>query len=91
MEDIEYDDDLILLPSSYQINEYSIMEDFIDSLDIEHKQNRLYNAVRGKGAFRKFKDAIYSNGVESLWYTYRENHFKKIAIEWCNINNITYI
>lgn len=39
MEDIEYDDDLILLRSSYQINEYSIMEDFIDSLDNEHTKS----------------------------------------------------
>ncbi len=41
------------LPTSFDINEYSIMEDFVYSLQ-ESKRDRLARAISGRGAFRRF-------------------------------------
>ena len=47
------------LPSPYDIHEYSIVERFIESLPEGAIQDRLENAIRDRGAFRRFKDDIY--------------------------------
>ena len=86
----ENPDDFVLLPTQYDINEYSIMEDFIDEIDNEEIKYKLYESIRGKGAFRRFKNMIYYLNVKNQWYDFRAKAFKKIAIEWCEDNNISY-
>jgi len=78
------------LPTQYDINEYSIMEDFCMSLDKKEIGDILYDLISGSGAFRRFKDAIYKYGVEDKWHEYRNNAIREIAIEWCHQNNIEF-
>lgn len=83
-------DDFALLPTQYDINEYSIMEDFIDEIDNEEIKDELYESIRGKGAFRRFKDTIYNLNIKNSWYDFKALALKKIAIEWCEENDISY-
>lgn len=80
----------IQLPTKYDIDEYSIMENFCTSLDKQEIGDILYDLISGSGAFRRFKDAVYKYRVEDEWNTYRENTIKEIAIEWCRQNNIEF-
>lgn len=73
----------ISLPSKFDINEYSIMEDFIYSLTDGEIRNKLYNAIKGKGAFRRFKDSVNYLGIDKEWYSFRGDAYKNIALEWC--------
>ena len=77
------------LPTSFDINEYSIMEDFVYSLP-ESRRERLARAISGKGAFRRFKDGIRQMGIEEEWYDYQGKAYKRMAIEWCEENGIEY-
>lgn len=86
----ENSDNFILLPTQYDINEYSIMEDFIDEIDNNEIKGELYDAIRGKGAFRRFKDTVRYLNIESKWYEFKANALKKLAIKWCEDNNISY-
>ncbi len=36
------------------------------------------------------KDTICRYGVEDTWYRFSDEAFKKLAIEWCEHNNILY-
>ena len=57
--EIENDPERFLrFPTKYEIHEYRIMEDFIEQLSSGKVQNKLAHAIRGKGAFRRFKDSI---------------------------------
>jgi len=80
--------DYIQLPTKYDIDEYSIMENFCMSLDRQEIGDILYDSISGSGAFRRFKDAVYKYGVEDKWFSYRDNAIKGIAIEWCRENGI---
>jgi hypothetical protein len=80
----------IQLPTKYDIDEYSIMENFCMSLDKKEIGDILYDLISGSGAFRRFKDAVYKYGVEDEWLKYRDNAIKEIAIEWCRENNIEF-
>ncbi len=88
---IENPEDYIELPNRYEINEYEMVENFCFTISDQRKQESLFNVIRGKGAFRRFKDKIIDFDIEDQWYTYRDECFKKIAIEWCKENKINFI
>ena len=79
----------IRLPSKYERNDYGIMEDFVASLPAPER-DRLSQAMRGKGAFRRFKDTVVDLGLDQDWYDWRDAAYRKIAIEWCEENEVEY-
>lgn len=79
------------LPSKFDIDEYSIMEEFCDNISNSRMNDALRNAIHGRGAFRKFKDTIQRLNIEDSWYEFKEDAFRKIAVEWCEDNHIEYI
>ena len=66
------------------------MKNFCNSLENEEIKDKLLATIKGKGAFRRFKDNIYEFGIEDKWYEYREKAYREIAINWCETNNIKY-
>ncbi|CAB1253061.1 MULTISPECIES: UPF0158 family protein [Clostridium] len=81
-------DNYISLPSKFDINEYDIMVQFCYSLDNDKISNKLLNALNGKGAFRRFKDAVIRFNVEKEWYKFKDDEFNKIALDWCSDNGL---
>lgn len=81
----------ISLPDQYDVHEWKMMETFALSLQDEKISNSLYNAIHRKGAFRRFKDLVFSHGVRDKWFDFRDKQYKKIAIEWCEAHDIPYI
>jgi hypothetical protein len=79
------------LPTKYEVNEYEIMENFCLTVRDQSKQESLLRAIKEKGAFRRFKDKIIDFEMEEQWYSYRDECFKQIAIEWCQENKINFI
>jgi hypothetical protein len=51
----------------------------------------LHRLIKGSGAFRRFKNAIYSIGADKAWYQFRQAEIEKIAIEWVEEQQIPYI
>lgn len=80
----------IELPDKWDIHEYSIMEGFCGYVGNDRIGNALYSAIQGRGAFRRFKDAVFRYGIEDSWYKFRDDALKKLAIEWCKHNNVSY-
>ena len=85
IEDIEegFIEDYIPLPRQYDMNEYRMMEEFIYDLPAGRAQNALDAAIRGKGAFRRFKDRLYDFDLQEKWYKYRDDCYEQIARDWC--------
>jgi hypothetical protein len=84
-------DEYVPLPNQYEIDEYSMIEEFIDNLPEGRKQEELYDSIIGRGAFRRFKDEVYELGLEQKWYKYRDEAHEKLAREWCEENGIEII
>jgi hypothetical protein len=82
--------DYIRLPSKFDIDDYSIMERFCLSIEDSKISDTLYGLIKGSGAFRRFKDAIYEYDIADDWYKYRNNALKLIAVKWCKENNIEF-
>ncbi|WP_428911986.1 UPF0158 family protein [Niallia sp. Krafla_26] len=84
-------DKYVELPSQFEMNDYKIMERFCYSLSDVKIQDKLLHAIRGKGAFRRFKNIIDQIGLTKQWYEYRDVKYKEIAIAFCKLNSIDYI
>jgi hypothetical protein len=83
-------DDFLALPNKFDIHKYSIMEDFCFSVVDDKIRGSLLDKIRGSGAFRRFKDAIQMHGIEEDWYSFRQEAFEKIAIDWLEDKKIPY-
>ena len=84
-------DDFVALPDKFEIHEYSIMERFCLSLSDEGLQDELLYAIRGSGAFRRFKDAIYRKEIQDDWYRFRDESIKDIAIDFLESEGIAFV
>ena len=80
----------IELPSQFEINEYRIMERFCLSVEDQAISDKLYYAIKGRGAFRRFKDRIHQYGLAEAWYQYLDEALEKIAKSWCEAHEIDY-
>lgn len=80
----------IILPTQYEINEYGIMKEFIETIEEKRLYNQLLIAINGSGAFRRFKDTCINFDIINDWYKFRKEKYKEIAIEWCKKNNIEF-
>ena len=77
-------------PTKYEIHEYRIMEDFIEQLSPGKVQSDLSYSIRGKGAFRRFKESIRYHDLEQQWYDYLEKAYRDIAVRWCTEEGLAY-
>lgn len=78
------------LPSQLDINEYEMIESFCYRVSDVNLQNVLLNSIRGRGAFRRFKEKVHRFGLINEWYKYRDMRYMEIAKEFCESNSIDY-
>lgn len=83
-------ENIIHLPSRYEIDEYRMMEDFIYSLPDGDKKVMLWDAINGRGAFRNFKNLIRHFDIQEHWYDFQYKEYAKVAKRWCRENNLEY-
>lgn len=76
-------------PSPFDFHEYRHMEKFIGSISDDGVANQLWRAIKGKGAFRNFKDALRRLGLLDRWYRYRDEAMKEFLIAWAEENQVT--
>ncbi|WP_100407563.1 UPF0158 family protein [Bacillus solitudinis] len=87
---VENDDKYALLPTSFDVHEYNMIEKFCYRLSDQKEQDILLQAISGKGAFRRFKDRINQLGIAEQWYDFRDQCYKEIAKAFCQSKNIDY-
>lgn len=86
----DQDDYWVKVPDRYAQNEYGMMEDFIYAQDNETVREWLSNAIRGRGAFRRFRGACERFHILDDWYDFEEDAKREQAIRWCEDNGIEY-
>ena len=78
--DVEHFRPVGLVPSPIQ---YIWLNTFIECIEDRELQTKLRQAVDGKGAFRRFKDAIAEHVVERRqWFEYRDQCLRDWLWDW---------
>jgi hypothetical protein len=83
-------DDWVALPAPFDLDEWSMMRGFCEDVASDRKREALLDSIRGRGAFRRFKDTAASLGLIEQWYVYRDKAFYQLAVEWLEENKIPY-
>lgn len=83
-------DDYLSLPSKYDFNEYHIMEKFIERLSVSEQSEMMYHAIKGKGAFHRFKVMLERFALTSEWFKFKDKKLYEFVELWCKENNINY-
>jgi hypothetical protein len=66
------------------------MERFCRSISNPELREELTSAIRGSGAFRRFKGAIRRSGVEDEWYSFHGEALESIASSFLDSHGIPY-
>jgi hypothetical protein len=69
---------------------YQDMADFAEGINDERAGRRLGRAIRGRGAFRHFKDELHEEYPELLpaWYEFSGIRAQRRAVEWLVDNSL---
>jgi hypothetical protein len=69
--------------------QYRWMERFIATVEDEELRRRLNVAIDGKGAFRRFKDALMSHPVDrERWFAFRSERLRSCMESWLTAHGI---
>ena len=69
--------------------QYRMMERFIETVRIEPLKLQLADAIVGKGAFRRFKDAVGRHAEErKRWFAFRDVLLHRHVLEWLSQHQI---
>lgn len=78
----------LALPDKFDFHEYRHMERFIGTVADARIAEQLWAAIKGKGAFRRFKDTAHRLGLIDDWYRFRDEAVKRFLLDWAEINGI---
>ena len=67
---------------------YGIMSDFISLVEDINVAGRLRSAISGKGAFRRFREAVDEDDtLRRRWLGYRTKRHYHLALDWLHANS----
>jgi predicted nucleotidyltransferase len=68
---------------------YADMEDFIARVHDPRARDMLERAIAGRGAFRRFKDALLDDSeLRSAWFEFHDARTTRRALEWLEANQL---
>ena len=77
-------------PGKFEFNEYRHMERFIGALPDAKAAEELWRAIKGHGAFHRFKDTLYRLGIQDQWFGFRDEAMKEFVVAWAEANAVPY-
>jgi hypothetical protein len=83
-------DDYLPLPGRFDIDEYRMMERFALAIEEPSVQTQVLVALNGKGAFRRFKDAVRQLRLAEAWYAWRDRGYEEVARAWAEANGVVF-
>lgn len=79
---------IVPVPSRVQ---YQMMEIFIGTVTSPNIHSMLQDTIVGKGAFRRFKDALAKFPLErKRWFTFRDALLHQHIFDWLDENHVAY-
>jgi hypothetical protein len=88
---VEEGDRFVAAPDEMDFHEYRQMERFIRTVQDSAAVEQLWRAIKGKGAFRYFKDTASRLGLLAQWYEYRNKAMREFVRDWAEAHQIPVI
>ena len=88
---VEESERFVAAPDKFEFHEYRQMERSIGTVRDSPAAEQLWRAIKGKGAFRYFKDTANRLGLLKEWYEYRYEATRKSVKDWAEAHQIPVI
>ena len=88
--EIQSTDHFLELPDKFEIDSYEMMERFCHEYPNRGMSEELSAAIKGKGAFRRFRDKISELGIEDEWSRFERRCLEDEAVEWLQAEGIPF-
>jgi hypothetical protein len=79
------------IPGSFEFHEYRHMQRFVGTVEADDAAEALERALRGRGAFRRFKERADDFGVLEDWYAYRDSALREFFRHWAEREGLTLV
>ena len=83
-------DDFIEMGAAHEIDDYAMMRDFCDSISDVVISDQLHASIKGRGAFHHFRKSVEGLDLLEQWNAFKREAYERVAITWCEENNINY-
>lgn len=93
----EADDEVALgrfveIPKQESHDAYEVMEDFAETVANHHLRDLLEVALRGKGAFQRFKDVLLGYPAErERWFAFEDLRRRETIEEWARDKGVAVV
>ena len=82
--------DWLELPTRRGAADYRIMERFCVEACTDEVQDEMLEAIRGRGAFGRFRDEVQQRGLKEAWHRFRRQAIEEEAEAWLQEQAIMY-
>lgn len=82
-------DDWLEIPQVSSREGWKAMEAFAQ-MRPPRQREQLLDAIRGRGAFRRFRDRVYQFGCESEWFAYQRGVMAEQARSWLREEGLAF-
>ncbi len=73
----------VRIPERPSYEGYNLMAEFTENIEDEQFREKLFIALNGKGAFRRFKNVLFDfPNYEKKWYSFKQARLAKEVCEW---------
>jgi hypothetical protein len=87
--DAGYGTRFVEVPGADSRESYQDMTAFVDTVADSRLQDRLWKAIRGRGAFRRFKDVLADHPREQeRWFAYRDARLRQRVLRWLEAEGV---
>jgi hypothetical protein len=78
----------LALPDKFEFHAYRQMERYIGTVADANMADQLWQAIKGKGAFRYFQDTARRLGLLNDWNRFLEAAMKRFMLDWAEANQV---
>ena len=80
----------VVAPAKFDFHEYGHMARFVGTVADAEAAEPLRRAIKGKGAFRHFKNTAARLGVLDDWFRYRDAAMKEFVMAWAEAKGVPF-
>jgi hypothetical protein len=87
---IEDSDRYLPIPDRWEIDQHRLQSRFAATLEGDRLREEFEDALRGRGAMRRFRNLIQRHDLERSWHDFESAALNRIAREWLEKNGLPF-
>ncbi len=84
------DPNYIILPDTDMIDQYAMLEAFIETVKDDAIYDQLQLAYKKIDFFESYFEILAAEKLLQSWFKFRDDHYREVALHWCRKHNLAW-